>query len=480
LWPGLPSPKDLSPEPVVTEGTVGSSVRRSTEGSATSGMSGRPLLSDPEPDASNLRALKLFAVFLPVTAVVVGELVRATLIDPSFGRDIEHLVSGGLAIVAVLAFTGLMLAGIQRAQRSLLRQNRDLRLATAVSTALAGDDPLDEAIRRAVTTVVDATAAAEADLVIFEDLDTNARARTIHVQPGRQKAPDPSRAIEAPVASGSALVGQLSITPAAGTTLEAVDKPVLELICHQLACAILSASLRQREEMAVIVAERERIAREMHDSLAQVLATCHLRLRILEDRTDVRDQPLIADEISALGEMTHEAYIDVREAILGLRESSHTDRDLLASLRIYLEKFSHQTGLEGHLETELPDDLGLAPGAEIQVIRVIQEALTNIRKHAGARSAVVRVAADDGGVCLVVQDDGRGFDPSEVGRRDDGFGLHAMRERMALVGGTLSIDSAPGAGTRVIARLPRPAGATPRQSRHVRDGHAESYAYPAG
>jgi two-component system nitrate/nitrite sensor histidine kinase NarX len=284
----------------------------------------------------------------------------------------------------------------------------------------------------------------------------------------------------APLRSSDAELGELWVGRSRSEPLDDIARELLAGLADLAAIAIVSANLRQREEMAAIVAERERIAREMHDTLAQVLATVHLRLCALERRPAVYDQDELAEEIAALGEMTHEAYVDVREAILGLRESSHADRELLASLRIYLEKFSTQTGLVGRLETALPDDLGLAPGAEIQVIRVIQEALTNVRKHAGATNAVVRVEADGDGVCLVVEDDGRGFDPVEVGGRDDGFGLHAMRERMSLVGGTLTIQSAPGAGTRVTARLPHPARSRSPLEKHVRDQHAESYAHLAG
>ena len=597
-------------------------------------MSGRPSLTDPEADTADLRVLKVLAIVLPVTAVIVGEFVRANLIDPSFGTDVEHLISGGLAIVAILVFTSLMLVGIQRAQQSLVRQNRDLRLATAVSSGLQGDDPVDEAIQRTLTTILDATGSASAAVTILGDGDPQGGARTVHVMANTPV--DASRTpAEIALWSGVELVGRLTLMPATGAAPEPVDRGVLDLIAHELASAIqmrqvlvdlrrrrsesaalydvalqvtdrrplveilgsirrhardllrveaaaiclseaasaalrqanlvetplradggvicvcptddglvtsldaedphcpvrdsdqwsmktwaplrssdavlgelwigsvaarpldererellagladlaaiaiVSANLRYREEMAAIVAERERIAREMHDSLAQVLATCHLRLCALEGRPDVQAQPGLGDEIAALGSMTHEAYVDVREAILGLRESSHADRELLTSLRIYLEKFSHQTGLAGRLETELPDDLCLAPGAEIQVIRVIQEALTNVRKHAGASEAVVHVARDDHEVRLMVMDDGRGFDPAEVGARDDGFGLHAMRERMTLVGGSLSIHSTPGKGTRVVVRLPLP-GTAPTPSRHVRDEHAESYAHLAG
>jgi two-component system nitrate/nitrite sensor histidine kinase NarX len=169
----------------------------------------------------------------------------------------------------------------------------------------------------------------------------------------------------------------------------------------------------------------------------------------------VVDAPPIATEIAELADISEEAYRDVREAILGLRESSRADRGLLESLRAYLEKYSHQSGVKATLETTLDEEPALSPRAEVQVIRVIQEALTNVRKHAGASSAIVRITNGDDATSISIEDDGHGFDlTGTLLDRDSGFGLHAMRERMELIGGTLSIDSAPGRGTRVIARIP--------------------------
>jgi signal transduction histidine kinase len=99
------------------------------------------------------------------------------------------------------------------------------------------------------------------------------------------------------------------------------------------------------------------------------------------------------------------------------------------------------------------------------VIRVIQEALTNVRKHAQATTARIRIAAaSGGGITIVVEDDGRGFEPGRTAvQREGGFGLQTMRERIELVGGNLRLDSAPGRGTRVIAMIP-PAGARPSRA----------------
>jgi signal transduction histidine kinase len=160
-----------------------------------------------------------------------------------------------------------------------------------------------------------------------------------------------------------------------------------------------------------------------------------------------------------LADLAEEAYRDVREAILGLRESSRVDRGFIDSLHAYLDKFSHQSGVRVTLETALDRELALSPRAEVQVIRVIQEALTNVRKHSGASAAVVRITDANGGTTIVVEDNGHGFDLTSALLGRDGFGLHTMRERVELIGGTLTIDSSPGRGTRVIALMPGAASA---------------------
>ena len=232
------------------------------------------------------------------------------------------------------------------------------------------------------------------------------------------------------------------------------DRGYLVTLSDLASIAIINARLRESEHQGAIVAERERIAREMHDSLAQVLGVSHLRLRALGTRPQVMEAPQVAAELTELADLTEEAYRDVREAILGLREASRVDRGLIEGLHAYLEKYSHQAGVHATLETSLERELALPPRSEVQVIRVIQEALTNVRKHSGAASAVVRISDDDDGTTIVIEDDGRGFDLTGTLFGRDGFGLHTMRERMELIGGTLTIDAAPGKGTRVVAQMP--------------------------
>ncbi len=250
-------------------------------------------------------------------------------------------------------------------------------------------------------------------------------------------------------------LGELGVVRSGQFPFGGRERGYLQTLAELAAIAVTSARMREAERQGAILAERDRIAREMHDSLAQVLGTTHLRLRALASKLGGVDAPDAAAELTSLADLAEDGYRDVREAILGLRESSRADRGLLESLRAYLDKFSRQSGVRATLETSLRDELAITPDAEVQVIRVIQEALANVRKHARTGSAIVRVEGDEASVAFSIEDAGHGFDVTATLLDGARFGLQTMRERMGLVGGSLSIDSEPGRGTRVVAHVPR-------------------------
>ena len=248
---------------------------------------------------------------------------------------------------------------------------------------------------------------------------------------------------------GDLWLGRRQPQPFSGT-----DRRFLEVLAELAVIAITHARILESERQDAILIERERIAREMHDSLAQVLGVTHIRLRALGSKTTRLELPAVTGELNELADICHEAYGDVREAILGLRESSQPDRPLLESLRAYVEKFSRQSGIATTLQSTLDHELLLSPRCEVQVIRVIQEALTNVRKHSGAHSAVVRISSTAGVTTFVVADDGTGFALNAVPTERDGFGLQTMRERIKQVNGHITIDAAPQRGTRIIVEVP--------------------------
>jgi two-component system nitrate/nitrite sensor histidine kinase NarX len=246
--------------------------------------------------------------------------------------------------------------------------------------------------------------------------------------------------------------GELSVARASDAHDSEREWGFIHRIAELAVIAISAARMREQERQMAVLAERERIAREMHDSLAQVLGFIHLRLVALRDKVARIESPQMNANLDELTSVAHDAYLDVREAILGLRESSRAGRSLFENLRAYLERYEHQAAIDTSFATDFDQPPTLTPAAEIHVIRVIQEALTNTRKHARAHKVTVRATTRDGLVAFIVEDDGRGFNVADVAlSHEGGFGLQAMRERMELIGGSLSIDSAPGRGTRVVA-----------------------------
>jgi nitrate/nitrite-specific signal transduction histidine kinase len=237
------------------------------------------------------------------------------------------------------------------------------------------------------------------------------------------------------------------------------DSRFLATLSELISIAITNARMQEHERQTATMAERERIAREMHDGMAQVLGVTHLRLRSLEARLADADVSTARTELTDLADLCHEAYADVREAIVGLRELTRGDQSLIEGLREYVAKYSRQSGIDTSLECDVIGDITLTPRAELQLLRVVQEALTNVRKHSGAGRAWVVVTDEPAGLAFTVADDGHGFAADEPGR--EGIGLHSMRERMALVGGTLTVKSTPGQGTRVTALVPGVHGRVP-------------------
>ena len=212
--------------------------------------------------------------------------------------------------------------------------------------------------------------------------------------------------------------------------------------------AVRTARLHEAEEQWTIHAERDRIARELHDSLAQVLGVIHLQLRSLEARAKDEASLGIADELSALAETADEAYSDVREAILGLRETVREDDGLEGSLREYLRKYSRQTGIAATLTCEGDTRRALTPA-----VRGPAPARRPGGPHQHAQARARRPGSRCGSTASTaarpstIEDDGVGFDlTTVVSSMEGGFGLASMRERVEQIGGRLDVHTAPNRG----------------------------------
>jgi signal transduction histidine kinase len=222
----------------------------------------------------------------------------------------------------------------------------------------------------------------------------------------------------------------------------------------------LARHIREQEERSAvrqraIVEERERIARELHDGLAQVLGylntkTTAVRLLLGKGQTQAAEA-----QLAQLEEAARDLFVDVREAILGLRLTSQRDAHLSTLLCDYADQFSQLSDLPVEV-TIYPgvERIGLAAETELQLLRIVQEALANVRKHARASRACVSVQDSGQVLTLMVSDDGRGFDPGQTPHnRRPHFGLSTMRERAEAIGARFCLDSRPDAGTRITVQL---------------------------
>jgi PAS domain S-box-containing protein len=205
--------------------------------------------------------------------------------------------------------------------------------------------------------------------------------------------------------------------------------------------------------------ERRRIARDLHDQMGQLLTALGLGLKWLDDA--IPDPSPARPHLARLREVTDLISREVHHLALDLRPTALDDLGLQTVLATFAEGWSARSGVEVDFQNSLPESARLPEAVETALYRVVQEAMTNVFRHAGARRVSLVLQCSAGQAVAVVEDDGVGFDAEsmmapagDLGR----LGLLGMRERMALVGGTLTVESAPGRGTTVIARVPLAAG----------------------
>lgn len=246
-------------------------------------------------------------------------------------------------------------------------------------------------------------------------------------------------------------LGALWVTRVDARAFHTADLASLEHLADQAVIAIEHAILTGKLQSLAVMEERERIAREMHDSISQILGYLGIEMQTLEALVKAGDQGKVLQHLTLARKRISDAYVDVRENILSLRTTLSGNRDLVSALGEYVGEFGCFGDTEVDLVIDVPDPLPLSPLAEVQLIRIVQEALTNVRKHARACHAEVRLEVENGWVRASVYDDGVGMDcKMENGH----FGLRMMRERAESVDGALSIDSTRGSGTQVTIRLP--------------------------
>jgi signal transduction histidine kinase len=203
--------------------------------------------------------------------------------------------------------------------------------------------------------------------------------------------------------------------------------------------------------------ERKRIARELHDDTGQALTSLMVGLRVAGDAHDAETRVQQA-RLDALREIAAQTLEAVKRMARELRPSSLDDLGLTAALERYVANYRANFGLNADLQTTgFHDGERLPAEIELAVYRIIQEALTNIAKHARAQNVSIVVERKPHALVAIVEDDGRGFDVHAAlnpSQDENGLGLHGMRERAELVGGRLQIESSIGGGSSVFVEMP--------------------------
>lgn len=215
------------------------------------------------------------------------------------------------------------------------------------------------------------------------------------------------------------------------------------------------AALAASHHAAGVVAERERVAQEIHDTLAQGFTSVVMLAQTAQAQIEVGQREQAADRLAQIEQVARDNLAEARALVAAFGPAALADATLGEALERLGERFQAETGVQ--VDVGLTDTGGVGRDTEVVVLRAAQEALANVRKHAGARQVVLRLHREDGVVALEVVDDGRGLAPGSA----EGVGLRGMRDRVTAGGGTLEVVGEPGRGTRVRLALPLAAGGSP-------------------
>ncbi len=258
-------------------------------------------------------------------------------------------------------------------------------------------------------------------------------------------------AISVPVRLQERVVGEVNLFYRGPATLDDDDRTLLETLASHLAGAIEGLRAGALERETAVAEERSLLARELHDSIAQSLAFLKIQVGLLRGALKRQDALQVERTLGELDAGVHESLSDVRELLVHFRTRTNTE-DIMPALQTTLRKFEHQTGLKTHLQVE-GHGLPLGADVQVQVLHVVQEALSNVRKHARARAVWVDV--QQAPVWRVeVRDDGQGFGSEPDAGDETHVGLRIMRERAGSIGASVEVSSVPGSGTCVVLTLP--------------------------
>ncbi|MGZ7033397.1 MAG: GAF domain-containing protein [Thermoanaerobaculia bacterium] len=438
-----------------------------------------------------LRQLKIVATAVPILAVVALEVVRHFVIgDPAMG---DRIILDLVALSGIVVFSMFIFRFVDGMQARLRHQNEELLALHKAGLAVAAELSLDAVLKTVVDQARDLVGARYGAVSVIDREAHIQQFITSGVSPEQRVAIGPPPVghgvlgvtlmegqhlrlpdvrdhprsqgfppnhplmrtlLAVPIRCSSPFRGNLYLSEKVDeSAFTAGDEETLERFAVQAAIAIDNAHLHSQAADLAVAQERLRISHEMHDGLAQVLGYVNTKVQAADAYLKRGRSEEASGQLRELALSAREAYIKVREGIVGLRTLPGPDQGVAEALRNYLDQWKQQAGIETELIVN--GDVRLPPSVELQIVRIVQEALTNVRKHAKASRATVSLERRGPKIIASIIDDGVGFDPSVKTRGEfPQFGLATMRERAASVGGSVSVDSARGSGTTVRFELP--------------------------
>lgn len=440
-----------------------------------------------------LKRLKILAIILPVAAVIVLEGARYLMVGLVSWE--KRLALDIVLVASIVVFSAIIFRFVDDMQERLKRQNAELLALHSAGLDVTADLSRDVVLKKVVEQARNLVGAKYGALSVVDHdnrilsfitagISTEERERigpppvghgllgivlrdgqhlrlqnlTEHAQShGFPPHHPPMRSLLAvPVPCKGPFLGNLYLTEKHDQAeFTSDDEETLIRFALQAALAIDNAYLHEQVADLAIAQERLRIAHEMHDGLAQILGYVNTKVQAAEmylKRDKAEEAGL---QLRELASAARQAYSDVRESIIGLRTLPGPRRSLIDVLKEYTQRWEEMSGVSSSLSIE--GRVHLRASQELQLVRIVQEALTNVRKHARASHARIDIRQSDGLLVATIADDGVGFNAAARARGEfPQFGLSTMRERAESIGGTLTIDSAPGAGTKVQFELPVP------------------------
>jgi len=232
------------------------------------------------------------------------------------------------------------------------------------------------------------------------------------------------------------------------------------LVVYTLFCFVaavvpyrINLNIRRRIEREAIIEERRRIAREIHDGVAQSLGYLNMKTKLVSDFVSSQNTVKALTELNDIQKVVQDTYDDIRESIDQL-SAEIRNLPIISALGNYIREFGDNNGIKVQFDYTKPFP-HLSPVAELQLLRIAQESLTNVRRHALATEVEVKLESTKEAVEMIVKDNGQGFSLSDLEESPPGYhGLNIIKERAETLGGNLNISTAPGEGTALMVSLP--------------------------